>query len=192
MSAWTGRHIDGKVVQKIVPPHPRIPWWKGPGADSGGVSHLARDPIRPNSILQQEMKSLVIRTQRLKLNRMSLHADFIKDRFPTVGITLRDLMQADLMLFLRDAADALKADRGNAWNPVSLIWSENQSPFEIFAWAVSAKYLQRICGMLGVKDRDELLTLLNTFGRGTGLYLPQWNYSRLSFAEIIKPEKLGT
>ena len=34
MSAWTCRHTDGKVVQKIVPPRPRIPWWKGPGADS--------------------------------------------------------------------------------------------------------------------------------------------------------------
>jgi hypothetical protein len=123
---------------------------------------------------------------------MSLHADLIKDRLPAVGITLRDLMQADLVLFLRDAADSLKADRGNAWNPVSLIWSEYQGPFEIFARAVSAKYLQRICGMLGVKDRDELLTLLKTFGQGTGLYLPQWNYSRLSFAEIIQPEKLGT
>jgi len=29
MSAWTRRHTDGKVVRKIVPPRPRIPWWKG-------------------------------------------------------------------------------------------------------------------------------------------------------------------
>ena len=34
MSAWTCRHPDGKADPKIVPPHPRIPWWKGPGADS--------------------------------------------------------------------------------------------------------------------------------------------------------------
>ena len=34
MSAWTCRSSDGKAVQKIVPPRPRIPWWKGPGADS--------------------------------------------------------------------------------------------------------------------------------------------------------------
>src|SRR5215207_3810526 len=25
---------DGKADPKIVPPRPRIPWWKGPGADS--------------------------------------------------------------------------------------------------------------------------------------------------------------
>ena len=34
MSAWTCRHPDGKTAPKIVPPRPRIPSWKGPGADS--------------------------------------------------------------------------------------------------------------------------------------------------------------
>jgi hypothetical protein len=34
MSAWTYRHSDGKAAPKIVPPRLRIPYWKGPGADS--------------------------------------------------------------------------------------------------------------------------------------------------------------
>src|SRR6476660_1534160 len=34
MSAWTCRSIDGKAARKIVPPRPRIPYWKGLGADS--------------------------------------------------------------------------------------------------------------------------------------------------------------
>ena len=34
MSAWTCRSSDGKAAPKIVPPRLRIPWWKGPGADS--------------------------------------------------------------------------------------------------------------------------------------------------------------
>jgi hypothetical protein len=34
MSAWTCRSFDGKAAVKIVPPRPRIPWWKGLGADS--------------------------------------------------------------------------------------------------------------------------------------------------------------
>jgi len=34
MSAWTYRQSDGKAAQKIAPPRLRIPWWKGPGADS--------------------------------------------------------------------------------------------------------------------------------------------------------------
>jgi hypothetical protein len=34
MSARTCRSSDGKAVAKIVPPRPRIPCWKGLGADS--------------------------------------------------------------------------------------------------------------------------------------------------------------
>ena len=34
MSAWTCRATAGKAAQKIVPPRPRIPYWKGLGADS--------------------------------------------------------------------------------------------------------------------------------------------------------------
>ena len=34
MSAWTCRQFDGKAAQKIVPPRPRIPCWKGLGANS--------------------------------------------------------------------------------------------------------------------------------------------------------------
>jgi hypothetical protein len=34
MTAWTCRQSAGKAAQKIVPPHPRIPCWKGLGADS--------------------------------------------------------------------------------------------------------------------------------------------------------------
>jgi hypothetical protein len=158
----------------------------------GGVSSLAHEPIQPSSILLQTINSLNVRKKRLNLNRLSLHADMIRDRLPAIGITLGDLMQADLVLFIRDAADSVKANRGNRWDPVSLIWSERSGPFEIFARSVSTKYFQRIVGMLGVADRDEFLSLLSHFGKGDGLYLPHWNYSRLSLDDIVQPAKLGT
>ena len=34
MSAWTCRSVKGKAAHWIVPPRPRIPYWKGLGADS--------------------------------------------------------------------------------------------------------------------------------------------------------------
>jgi hypothetical protein len=43
MSAWTRRHSDGKAAVKIVPPRPRIPYWKGPGADSEEKHEPASD-----------------------------------------------------------------------------------------------------------------------------------------------------
>ena len=68
MSAWTCRSSDGKADPKIVPPRPRIPRWKGPGADSeekhepaGDIDTAAADglnaldaqrPIREADILK--------------------------------------------------------------------------------------------------------------------------------------------
>jgi hypothetical protein len=43
MSAWTCRSLDGKADQKIVPPRPRIPSWKGLGAESGEKREPAGD-----------------------------------------------------------------------------------------------------------------------------------------------------
>src|SRR5664280_501236 len=43
MSAWTCRYTDGKAAPKIVPPRPRIPWWKGLGADSEEKHEPATD-----------------------------------------------------------------------------------------------------------------------------------------------------
>ena len=43
MSAWTCRYTDGKAAPKIVPPRLRIPYWKGPGADSEEKHEPARD-----------------------------------------------------------------------------------------------------------------------------------------------------
>src|ERR1035441_1934668 len=43
MSAWSCRSIDGKAAHKIVPPRPRIPCWKGPGADSEEKQEPASD-----------------------------------------------------------------------------------------------------------------------------------------------------
>ena len=43
MSAWTYCLQDGKAAPKIVPPRPRITWWKGPGADSEEKHEPASD-----------------------------------------------------------------------------------------------------------------------------------------------------
>ena len=42
MSAWTCCLQGGKAAQEIVPPRPRIPCWKGPGADSEEKHEPAR------------------------------------------------------------------------------------------------------------------------------------------------------
>ena len=43
MSAWTYRQSDDKADLKIVPPRLRIPYWKGPGAESEEKREPASD-----------------------------------------------------------------------------------------------------------------------------------------------------
>ena len=55
MSAWTCRHSEGKAAPKIVPPRSRIPYWKGPGADS----EEKREPVSDiDTVLVDSLKAL--------------------------------------------------------------------------------------------------------------------------------------
>ena len=55
MSAWTCRQFAGKAAQKIVPPHPRIPCWKGLGADS----EEKREPVSDiDAVVVDSLKAL--------------------------------------------------------------------------------------------------------------------------------------
>ena len=55
MSAWTCRQRDGKAAPEIVPPRPRIPYWKGPGADS----EEKREPVSDiDTALVDSLKAL--------------------------------------------------------------------------------------------------------------------------------------
>jgi hypothetical protein len=53
MSAWSCRSIDGSD-QKIVRPRLRIPYWKGPGADSEEKHEPASDI---NTVVVDSLKS---------------------------------------------------------------------------------------------------------------------------------------
>ena len=55
MSAWTCRPSDGNAGPKIVPPRPRIPYWKGPGAES----EEKREPVSDiNTAVVDSLKAL--------------------------------------------------------------------------------------------------------------------------------------
>ena len=123
----------------------------GDGFYAAALSETGRaDPIQPFTVFRHHLPSLAMRNQRLKLGRLSLHADLLKDRVPARGVAFDDLMQADLVLFLRAAA------QGEFWWPESLIWSGRKFiPFEIFARGRSQRYLKGLLPMLGASNKDE-------------------------------------
>ena len=55
MTAWTCRQFAGKAAQKIVPPRPRIPCWKGLRADS----EEKREPVSDiDTVVEDSLKVL--------------------------------------------------------------------------------------------------------------------------------------
>jgi hypothetical protein len=73
----------------------------------GNLQQFSHEPIKEFFILNQEQPSLeVMRNQRLALRRTSVRADMLNQRSKGAVVNFEELMQADFVLFLRDAADA--------------------------------------------------------------------------------------
>ena len=72
MSAWTCRSSFGKAVQKIVPPRPRIPCWKGLGADS----EEKREPVSDIDIAAVD--SLKVLDPNRPIREADMTADMIE------------------------------------------------------------------------------------------------------------------
>jgi hypothetical protein len=155
-----------------------------------GVTETAnREPLQDFTIFRQHLPTLQHRNQRLQLRRLSVHADLLKERVSERGISLDDLMQADLVLFIRAIVQ-----RANRWWPESLVWSSRRyRPFEVFARAQSMSYFERISKMLGGVDRDQFVELVTQLTKDQNYSsLPRWEFDYLPLGEITGVTKLGT
>ncbi len=105
------------------------------------------------TVFYQYVESLKSRKQRLKLNRISLHADIFKEAHPSGSLpSFESLMQADFVLYL--AASGPRSS--GRWYPFSLVYASDRfSPFPLFARAESSIYLKRIAPILGVETVEE-------------------------------------
>ena len=127
-------------------------------------------------VFRRYLRSLKYRNDRLELRRYSLHADLLMQRSRESGIESRDLMQADLILFLRSLKDNPAAQFG-LWYPETLIYAERQTrPFEIFARSQSAKYFNKMKCLLGINAKEELVPVINKINTNPQLYLPQGDF----------------
>ena len=158
----------------------------------GGIQNFSHQPIQGVGVFLAHVDSFETRKKRLSLNRFSLHADIIKERSKIAGIGFEELMQADLVIFMRDAVDAFKSNQRNVWYPETLVFAERrrEQPFEIFARARSKRYFEKIKESLGVHDKAELEAIVQALG--TSLYRPQWHYFALNPAELMDIGQIAT
>ncbi|MBO0333366.1 TIR domain-containing protein [Sneathiella sp. CAU 1612] len=136
------------------------------------------------------LRSLDYRNNRLKLNRISVHADLLHERSNGTGIEFNDLIQADFVLLLRGDHDA--SDSYDRWWPETLVYSERfRGPFEIFSRSKSKSYFALIKPMLGINNIEELRAQLDEYKKGN-IKLPSWSYLRLEPTELVGLENLET
>lgn len=159
----------------------------------GDIPDLRHETTTPFFIFRQPPAMFDVRQKRLGQNRAIPHADFIRNRASKAGVLLDELMQADLVLYLRDVADAIASKRRNRWFPVSLIYTQNSMrQMELFARSVSIQYFMRLAPVLGVGSLADFRAVLDQIGKGTGLFLPTAGYWSLELNYLIEPDKLCT
>lgn len=116
------------------------------------------------SVFNWNYPSLQMRNSRLKLNRMSLFADLMKERSAGSSIQFRELLQSDFILFMRGSIVAAKQDVRQLWWPHTMyLRSHGAGPFEIFVRAQSVAKFNRLKEVLGVEDKANLDSVLQLF-----------------------------
>ena len=115
-------------------------------------------------VFQPYLKSLEYRNNRLKLNRLSIHADLLKQRYKTSGIAFHQMMQADFVLFIRSCFDSLRKEEYQRWWPITFIYIErHRGAFEIFSRSQSIEYFNKVKSVFDIKDKNELTSLIQAF-----------------------------
>ncbi|MGH1416649.1 MAG: SEFIR domain-containing protein [Pelagimonas sp.] len=158
------------------------PYYLANRADRG------QEPMGNFTEFRHYLKSLEIRKQNLKLNRLSLAADFLHDRAGASGIDFSKIMEVDFLLFLR--AELADLDYYDRWYPDSLVYlGYGHRAFEIFERSRSKRYFERIRPVLGNATKEDLDKLVEGY-RADPQTLPRWEGSRISPVSLMGIQNL--
>ena len=133
------------------------------------------------------------RNDRLRLGRVSLHADILKERHSPGSLAeimpFRLFVDTDYFLYLRSAFSVPATQRDDDWAPWSNVYLYDITP-RFLIEAYHAKYAQRLLRPLGIRSIEEFRQLLAERGdKVKGMF---------GYGPIIEPlrrfeiEKLGT
>jgi len=137
-------------------------------------------------IFWQQVNSFNYRKERLKLPRLSLRADLLKQRCSLKWLNFTHLMQADFILFIKAELDCC------LWRPETLLYiSRSRDPFEIFARAESKEYFEKIKYLFGIKSLEDFKRLLNEYKQGRR-ELPKWQFESFDPELLLNIDNLST
>ena len=135
-------------------------------------------------------ESLDCRKNRLKLNRISLIADIVKDRATRTDIPFQDVMQAELVILL-----VTLLSNNCRWYPHTLVYSGHRGGrFPLFVRAAQHKYFIRLQTITGIATGEELR---QKFKEGCeGHDIKRWTelmfYADVSFWNSMNMDALDT
>lgn len=140
-------------------------------------------------IFRNHIESLEHRKNRLKLGRLSLHADLLKQRSESSGIDFRYLMQADFVLYVRatiQQSDYLR------WFPETLLYLGHfYTAFEIFARSSSKSYFDKVKCILNIDKLSDIGELIESYHSGKR-QLPTWQGNSFSPPVLLGHDQLAT
>lgn len=100
-----------------------------------------------------------IRNQRLRLNKTSVTADLIKERYDGAQlgqlITHRDFLEADYFLFLKSLCDKDKFESKNVWYPLSCVYLSHIPNY--VRKMESRGFLEKFSHIMGVDNGETLV-----------------------------------
>jgi hypothetical protein len=155
-------------------------------------SDYGRNVMVPFPLFRNHLRSLEHRNKRLGLRRLSVHADLLEQRSKTSGVTFRQLMQADFILYIRDCLDSTREeDRYQDWWPITLLYVERHGgSFEMFSRAQSMEYFNKIKGIFDIAKKEDFSPLFNLYKEGK-LRIPRWNFTSFDPSALLGFEKLA-
>lgn len=132
-----------------------------------------------------------IRKRRLKLNRISIHADMLKERCVGVPISFTELKQADFTIYLARMIHD-RDSYGMGWYPVTGVYNGfHQSGFELYIKSASKKRFKDLCIVLGIENKSQLDEAVE-YIYSDQQNIPRFDYERLAVKELMAYASLAT
>lgn len=149
------------------------------------ISEFNDSRLYPYLVINQFVKSFEVRGQLLGVNE---NAELLRQRANRKDISLEDIMQADLVLYLRDE---LLMFRGASWFPYSLLLFPYR-PFELFLRAESKRFFAVLKVVLGIEDKESLGTFLAKYEKNEIRPIAVNNFHKVELTILTNFDHLAT
>jgi hypothetical protein len=145
------------------------------------------------SVLCWAINSLEYKNKAQQMGKTSLTATILNERSGVSGISFRDLMQADFLLYIRNHINLVKGfDSPSArwWPDTAVYVGHFAETFEIFVRASSDRYYQRIKPLLGNIDSTQFKELIRQMVEDK--VLPRFGWDTLPVVQLTGLEQLAS